>query len=352
MVPPLRKVRFDAAVIQEAEKNSKKRSEISSDEEDDESGDLPLESQVSRAKRARKSDDIEEEDAVEQTDISNKTSLETEGIAIEPFHMKNENSDGTGFFDGDTYIFRKQVEEEPDGWLDELNEGDGSSDLKDSSTTIYNPTKSVTKTARADNSMDDWPEEELYGKIRPSLATESETIMDAISRYGALLKTGTPKARQNAKEAFDGLTEAASALMLRGKINIYQMKRSDLGSPSAVSSSSIPVESNHPVTEGSRVQWEYKGSADGQIHGPYDTKDMMNWIRAGYFVGSSAVQLRSIETSSGGPPKSASNKSTKDDLLSDLLDDDDDDQTFDDKEASYTIRGEWQMSDQVDFSKF
>lgn len=381
-----RKVRFEAAVVDEdagATRNAKKRSALLPDdgddddeeeEEEEDGSDDPFQggrarSRVKKRSRRHHSDDEDDDDG--PTEISKQTSLEVEGIAIEPFHMKNESSDGTGYFDGDTYVFRKApVEDEPDAWLDQLGQ-DEAAVSKESSSTLYDPTKIKAKaTQPARKNMDDLSETDLYAKIQPHLANDHETIMEAISRYGGLLKAESEKARQIAKLAFDDLTEAASAMMLRGNINIYQMKRSQITpAPRSLTGSSAAASTNNAVASSSSsvVQWEYKGSADGQIHGPYTTRDMLSWVQAGYFVGSAAVQVRSIETttllSSSSPAAvKPANVSIKDDLLLDLMDDDDGEKatpgTTDDKlhpandEGSSTIWGEWQMSDQVDFEKY
>jgi CD2 antigen cytoplasmic tail-binding protein 2 len=388
-----RKVRFEAAVVDDEDagptRNAKKRSALLPDGDDDDEeeeeeeemdgSDDPFQSGRARSrvkKRSRRHHDDDEDDDDGPTEISKQTSLEVEGIAIEPFHMKNESTDGTGYFDGDTYVFRKApVEDEPDAWLDQLGQDEAAPASKDGSSTVYDPTKIKAKSIHpARKNMDDLSETDLYAKIHPHLGNDDETIMEAISRYGGLLKAESEKARQIAKLAFDDLTEAASAMMLRGNINIYQMKRSQMMtplSPRSLIGSTAAASTNNAFASSSSsssvVQWEYKGSADGQIHGPYTTQKMLSWVQAGYFVGSAAVQVRSIETtqalSSSSPAAvKPADVSIKDDLLSDLMDDDDGEKaspiTTDDKqqptndEGSSTIWGEWQMSDQVDFEKY
>jgi hypothetical protein len=39
------------------------------------------------------------------------------------------------------------------------------------------------------------------------------------------------------------------------------------------------------------MRWEYTG-LDGQIHGPYSSSEMAEWIRQGFFTGDSAVYMR------------------------------------------------------------
>jgi len=163
-----------------------------------------------------------------------------------------------------------------------------------------------------------------------------------------------------AKDSFNDVTEAANALLLKGKIDIYQSQQSEIEAAltkiqqqqqkekqqqTPATATIVPAPAKPPT-----VQWEYRGSQDHQIHGPYSSQDMLHWIRAGYFVGPSAVQVRTVQVPVSKPVVA---KSTQEDLLSDLMDDDDDD---DDKapaaQAQEVDRGEWQMSDKVDFSLY
>ena len=75
-----------------------------------------------RERRLHKNDD--DDDAVESTVIDTQTSLQAEeGVEIEPFHMKHEETDGSGYFEGDTYVFRSNIDDggEADAWLDGID---------------------------------------------------------------------------------------------------------------------------------------------------------------------------------------------------------------------------------------
>jgi hypothetical protein len=85
--------------------------------------------------------------------------------------------------------------------------------------------------------------------------------------------------------------------------------------------------------------WEYKGNQDHQIHGPYTTQEMVGWTQAGYFIGTQAVQIRTVAI--GQAPKA----SMADELLSDLMDDDDDKEPLE-------VRGEWISSNDVNFMAY
>ena len=110
-----------------------------------------------------------------------------------------------------------------------------------------------------------------------------------------------------AQDSFSEDTEAANALLLM----IYQMQRANIEAllqpRKAIATSSATF-----------VQWEYLGNQDGQIHGPYSSNEMLGWIRAGYFAGPTALQVRTIQ------PACEEKKFIQENQLSDLMEDDDD----------------------------
>lgn len=268
----------------------------------------------------------DDNDNNDETHIDQTTSLmeETSGdIPIEAFNMDSERNDGSGFFDeSGTYVFRKRNPgDEPDAWLESLGE-----EKQDIASRPDRPDE--------DTQMDNRTKEELYANILP-LVSKTETILQALVRYGHLIKRQKRSAgvnsdnvsQQFARAALNDLTEAANALLLKGDVDIYQMTQDDM-------MKQIP----EPKT-GYKVQWEYQGNQDDQVHGPYTTKEMLAWIQAGYFIKEQAVQIRTIKEEASGV------KSTKDELLSDLMEDDDDDE----KETKF-VKGDWVSSNDVDFS--
>eukprot|EP00977_Amphora_coffeiformis_P014227 scaffold3939_cov166-Amphora_coffeaeformis.AAC.16 len=326
--------------------------------------DIPSESQTLRAKRERRlkqahDDDQDDDENDTSTRIDYNTSLAAEGIEIEPFHMRQESSDGTGYFDGDTYVFRKRdAGEEPDAWLDSI---EGKEDEMIEASTAkanaknyggYDDDDSDAGNDTPGSKMDTWTEDELYAQIIP-FVSDSETVMQAIARYGNLLKRGKKEETETtlAKKALNDLTEASSALMMRGQHDIYQKTRQNLSQFLSVKEQAKDKidDTGVAIEETPVVQWEYQGSQDGQVHGPYTTQQMQGWIQQGYFVGASAVMIRSIR-------QEDVKVEMKDDLLSDLLDDDDEEDG--DKGASKkppatkVVLGDWQKSDQVDFLKY
>jgi CD2 antigen cytoplasmic tail-binding protein 2 len=290
--------------------------------------------EAKRKRRVRR-EGIDEED--NDTHIDASTSLLSDykndslEVTVEPFNMDVEENDGSGYFDGDTYVFRKRdAEEEPDAWVESL------ADQKGNVASI--PEKQDDKGTE----MDGWTQEELYAKIIP-LVSDTESVLQAVSRYGGLLKRhkaakganeGNGASFQMAQRALNDLTEAASALLLKGDVDVYQRTRDDFMKliPDKKAAAAAKEEERPVVT------WEYRGNQDREIHGPYTTAQLKCWIQAGYFVGEQAVQIRTISKEES--------KSTVDDLLSDLMDDDEEDG------QTEQVKGEWKSSNDVDFSAY
>jgi CD2 antigen cytoplasmic tail-binding protein 2 len=308
-------------------------------EDDDDDTEIPKEHDLVSAKRNRRLKrqgrdfDDDDNDFDEETNIDKVTSLMAESdVPVEPFNMNAEETDGTGYFDGDTYVFRKRDEEdEPDAWLESLGEDNKQPELA-------RPRSSLEQ-ASDTNDMDDWSKEELYAKILP-LVSDNETILQALVRYGDLIKKqrkdDSSEALQLSQMALGDLTAASNALLLKGDVDIYQKTRMDL-------MRMVPDQPLRLIKDRPKVQWEYKGNQDGEIHGPYTTLEMLAWTQAGYFVGAQAVQIRTIQE--GEKPY----KSTAEELLSDLMDDNEDEP---DEKTAPLVRGDWISSDTVDFTAY
>lgn len=313
---------------------------------------VPSERELVDAKRNRRlkrqgQDGIDDDN--EETHVDKDTSLMEEqqqrknsgdgddddgAIPVEPFNMNAERTDGSGYFEGDTYVFRKRDEEgEPDAWLDSLN---NDNDDKKGSQKIAKPRAAVERKQRA---MDDWTKDELYATLLPLVSSDTESVLQALVRYGDLIKRQT-KAKNEAaltlsQTALNQLTEASNALLLQGDVDIYQKTRQDI--------MKMVPDPPKAAAGGKAVQWEYKGNQDGQIHGPYSTAEMLGWTQAGYFIGAQAVQIRTVQKGD------ETAKTTAEDLLSDLMDDDDDDEG---EKPTEPVRGEWQSSNDVNFKAY
>ncbi|KAL3943602.1 MAG: hypothetical protein SGBAC_002346 [Bacillariaceae sp.] len=310
-------------------------------EESDGEEDIPSERELLEAKRHRRRQRAAGVDADGRTQIDDSTSLAADGIQIEPFHMRREESDGAGFFDGDTYVWRKHdPNDEPDAWLDSLgDEGDAPS-----SKSVLQPGNGTEDTEKKIDDTDSLTKVQLYMKMLP-LMNGTETVAQAVRRYGAVSKRSKLQSKKGdhsaeephkvAKKCLDDLTGAANALLLKGEVNIYDTRRQFV----------LQYVSKHTnVTELSIKEkepsgWEYKGNQDGKIHGPYTTQQMMGWMQAGYFVGLQKVKIRTIRKKKLSPV---------DDLMSDLMEDDE----ITDAQNDTLEKGDWQWSDEINMKNF
>jgi len=376
-------------------------------------GGLPSQSQLIDAKRKRREqrggifdndNDNDNDDKHHLDEI--ETSLAKDGVKIEPFHMREEETDGSGYFDGDTYVFRKNVlteDGEADAWADTLmKDGNGqAADDDDNGPKISIARNRVAAAARKDSTaaqqedLDDLSKEELYQRIVPLMGDARESIMAAIRRYGTLAKTKfhsknrrkqqkQPKQQQEtndndsnnkinaAKSHLDDLTGAANALLLKGEVDIYDRTRQDILrmypslSDTADAKPSIATAAIAIAIATSKSQWEYQGNEDHQLHGPYTTEQMIGWVRSGYFVGAQRVKIRTIssvedqqadEEKVVEPPQPL--LSTEEDLMADLMDDDDEEEEESrpvkkakDARSTMTVKGQWMWSNEIDYQKY
>jgi hypothetical protein len=309
---------------------------------DEEDGDIiPSEREMLEAKRQRRRQQAAGMDQG-STHIDESTSLAAEGIKIEPFHMRREESDGAGYFDGETYVFRKNgPNDEPDAWLDSLN------DESETATKKLAPSATlVSKIEKKENSrpLDDLTKEQLYMKVLP-LISDTETVAQAVRRYGAVAKqnqkrkkageAASEEAYKLAKTCLDDLTGSANALLLKGDVDIYDTRRQRILSflPTLQEKKQLPTEKQPPA------KWEYMGNQDGKIHGPFATEQMMGWMQAGYFVGLQKVKIRTIREKE---------LSAEDDLMADLMDTVADENNTESK----LEKGEWQWSDDINMKNY
>jgi CD2 antigen cytoplasmic tail-binding protein 2 len=366
---------------------------------------------------------------------------------IEPFNMNAEREDGMGYFDGDTYIFRKRGRNRDNVGEDEEEYDDGEESWMNQVYVNPIPTKQTSdeNNHKTNNNLhrdDTLTKTEIYKELASLLANDSETILQALSRYGSIVWKKYPKGNQVkdnnvnnhhnhnnhnnnkrqkilhsnkddsykdkdnastshniAKTAFYRLTELSNLCMMKfDDGQIYDRDRKYLNNYDDVVQ---PLSTGGETKDGDdqslenehQVQWEYRGNVDNRIHGPFTTKQMMDWIQAGYFVGSNAVDVRRKMVhvgqgggqGGGGVAAQQGNEDNKeghdcfhgrdnekvqtqhvmDDLLGDLQesDNDDDDNDDDDNDdhdnaggnhtsSHHDMNEPWQRSDQVDFSAY
>ena len=344
---------------------------------------LPSQSQLIEAKRKRREQRnamFDDDDHLDEAE----TSLAKDGVKIEPFNMREEETDGTGYFDGDTYVFRKNVpaeDGEADAWADTLMQDGNGEDQPMISIASKITTSKETESTQED--LDDLTNEQLYKRIVPLMGDSMESIMEAIRRYGKLAKTKTnsknrrkqPKLKQEeakvndnginvAKSHLDELTGAASALLLKGEVDIYDRTRQDILRMFPSLAEQLQGKNDNgekkalPTT--SKPKWEYQGNEDNKLHGPYTTEQMIAWVGSGYFVGAQRVKIRTISVQEQAEEEKVEPQlSTEDDLLADLMDDDDEEEEESrpakkakDSQSTIIVKGEWMWSNEVDYQKY
>lgn len=323
---------------------------------------------------------------------------------IEPFNMTSEREDGMGYFEGDTYVFRRgKGEEEEDAWLDQLKEqqSDSQNAQEDAFRNIEKGSKSANKSqakkSKVLDQLDQLTQEQVYDLIVPLLATENETVIQALGRYGNIIKREAKQRKEmlrkqkqteqsvnevdqlesSSTKALNQLTELSNLCMMKFDDNsIYdrdrqyftkflaasdeleakKRKRSYFSSELGSENTSVDnnqkrsriENSENATTEVKReVQWEYRGNEDNAIHGPYSTQQMMEWIKAGYFVGAMAVDVRIVKSEEAPVVDAKSKEEVVDDLLGDLEDSDNEDEG-----EKVEATNPWQRSDQVNFEQY
>jgi len=320
-------------------------------------------------------------------------------VAIEPFHMRNEREDGTGYFDGDTYVFRRQQRdgEEEDAWADALNVEDN----KNGNQGKYAYKDGLKRVQEGEEEekpryLSQKQKIEICRSLVELLSSDAETVVRALRRHNQHLKldgrrkkstwkkkrerkmdapinqvdmsNGIPLlsiGEQTAKAKISQLTELADALLVNGFHEIYDTTKigiesymRDIGGQVTSKQSTSYFDSKVSSNDTSKqdkdemkkldehaILWEYKGNEDGLIHGPYTTEQMMSWRSAGFFIGTQAVDIRISKRRESSP--SNDEKVDVDDLMADLEDDDENEEKDDSNDENA-----WQRTDTVNFASF
>ena len=321
---------------------------------------------------SRKGDSFQGEEDVDERfsllhDSNGNTNIEqnNDDIPIEPFNLKSEREDGMGYFDGDTYVFRRnnnQDDEEEDAWLDNLDSNDQQQDQSTTYTKISNKVPTV-RDKSIDVDIYVLTKEQAFEQIIPMLATDEETVMQALSRYGAIVKREkSQKIKDSASfNALNKITEICNLCMMKfdDGSNIYENTKSkmqqflnDSDNLERLKRNQLSVSDQSALRTSNEVQWEYKGNEDNLIHGPYSTQQMIQWTSAGYFVGSNAVDVRIVSNNHNADTSTEQKqKVTVDDLLDDL-EDSDNEETPSDENKFTASKNEWLRSDAVNFGSY
>lgn len=146
-------------------------------------------------------------------DAYESNAVEHAACPVEPFNMEAEKESGLGYFDGDTYVFRqggKPVDGEDDAWLDGVgDEEEGETGAEGGvggldATAVWKPrpvsTTQDKRSSRKSTFVDeDATSEDLARRVVALLERGDETVMEALTRYGASLRKLQAQARQMGK---------------------------------------------------------------------------------------------------------------------------------------------------------
>lgn len=289
-------------------------------------------------------------------------------IPIEPFNMIQEREGGGGYFDGDTYVFRKAAsDQDVDAWVDSLED----------ITQNPNESKVISKQQKPPVEEKIFSKDELLSKLHKYLSHGDETIQLAIQRYGREKKQIKQQLKTNQNDeklklslksidsSLNEVIECANAMLMMddGYTDIYEYSKHRIASILSlpIPSDSMEKEANAaPAKQVSYFQekdvltqkdtntttkishsdlweWEYRGNEDNEIHGPYTTEQMHAWTQAGYFVNENAVDVRKKKKIDIGNNDASEQM---DDLMNDLLSDEEEEEI------------EWVKSDKIDFSSY
>eukprot|EP00939_MAST-03C_sp_MAST-3C-sp1_P000465 g465.t1 len=211
-----------------------------------------------------------------------------------PFHLKEERSQGKFLADGSYVKFQDQ--ESLDPWLDEVVKNKIIHEPKSGHGNAQAVKETEMSSDEAARAIDDAlvPGETVtramqrLGKIfrRTSRKRKSWLVKKKSKQVGASEDKRADDAASTAKQTFDRLTDATSALLRGGVTDAYSMTKSLLRSRGLLKT----------VIEDPRREdfiWEYKWTLDtSDIHGPFTTEQMREWRQQGYFVGDYRAYVR------------------------------------------------------------
>ena len=184
----------DGGAIAEFDARGRRRHDDDDDDGDDDGGGLSLIT-----------------DASADPDSHESNASGNASCPVEPFNMDAERDGGLGYFDGDTYVFRRNgraIDDEEDAWLDgapgddDDDDGGGGAGGGLDSASVWRPGPRATAAAGGERGKlkfvtDDDEPEDLGRRLANLLSRDGETAMVALARHGARareLRAGETKA--------------------------------------------------------------------------------------------------------------------------------------------------------------
>jgi len=270
---------------------------------------------VVTSKRSSLANDIDEDD--EEVDVAaHSGNIEGEeddgndkfnelGEVIEPFNLRNERE--KGHFDTNMNFVWKKDDVERDAWLADMDEATMEKSIGEAAKAMKLKQDKENNVETPSIKSDKYLKQELLAILHPG-----ETVITAMRRLGGkqarrstqVVKRRLPTSstrlstlstssrtcqesserevkgeREREKESqrdsagINNLTELCDELISSGLTGLYYM--------------------TYEAIQSSMFLWEYKGR-DGEIHGPYSTKQISKWRKVGYFTGTQAVMMRRV----------------------------------------------------------
>lgn len=328
---------------------------------------------------------------------------------VEPFNMDAEKEGGLGYFDGDTYVFRKnKVEGEEDAWLDgfedENEEENAGSKGGLDSMSIWKPKDDrkgeATTSRKATKYVKEGASQEEIGSRLVTLLENEETAMMALTRHGSTLrqlqnqervakKHGKKrKAKSSAdsenhkddsvdqlkarikqmREVVEELTELADALLFEGEADAYELTKADWIHRFKLHGGVKRPPETQSLEENiaKKPRHDYFGVAADSINEAtiqnttkpqhesvmWEYKGNEDGVIHGPYTSQQMLEWTSCGYFVGASAvdirqvgKKAEEETNVDDLMADLMEDDDD-------EEKAETSNDWMRSDAVDFSAY
>ena len=187
------------------------------------------------------------------------------GVPLEPFNMWAEQE--SGFFDGKGHQ-EEESDDEVAGWT-------------------INPTLGLYSKRAEEDSEDSDVKIDIEASVRALTCRMfvGEKVLQTLKRLGR-------DQSEQGKKDFDAVTEASDLLLAAGMFDVYEKKKEDLARDAPDPQDVLIWEYTTEQLKSEQQEEE----EDVVVHGPYSSRQMEEWRRAGYFGVSAKALVRKINT--------------------------------------------------------
>ena len=190
------------------------------------------------------------------------------GIRVTGFNLEDELEDG--HFDRDGNYCERKDEEEKDAWFE-------SHDF------VPLAGKARAALSKRDKAQDQGEQptkaalfQELLAILQPG-----ETSARALKRLAPSTKPSTaPKPKLQPNDPFSTLTTIVDQLASTGYYDVYHHTREQV----KLQADKAAEAAKQPTPSGTMWRFKWTNAPDAEVHGPYSTKQMLNWKRQDYFA--------------------------------------------------------------------